>query len=76
MLKEMDKLDRRALKSIRENQGSSIRDIVRPFLREKSESAMRARITALELRGLIRLEKTKTSVLCFENPAAEDGSDV
>ena len=75
MLKEMDEIDRSILNRIRENQGSSIRDIVRPFLLEKSESAMRARITALELRELIRLEKTKHSVLCLRNPAAEDGSD-
>ena len=76
MLKEMDQLDQSILNRIRENQGSSIRDIVRPFLLEKSESAMRARIAALELRQLIRLKKTKHSVLLYRNPAAEDESDV
>jgi hypothetical protein len=75
MLKEMDEIDRSILNRIRENQGSSIRGIIKPFLLEKSESAMRARIAALELRQLIRLKKTKHSVLCFRNPAAEDGSD-
>ena len=75
MLKEMDQLDQSILNRIRENQGSSIRDIVRPFLLEKSESAMRARIAALELRQLIRLKKTKHSVLLYRNPATEDAID-
>lgn len=65
MFKDLDKLDKAIQKGVNENPGSSIRDIIRPFFLERSESVLRDRIRALELRQLIRLERTKKEVLCF-----------
>ena len=65
MLKELDKLDKEILNRVDENPGFSIRDVIRPFLLERSESVLRERIRALELRKMIRLVRTKREVLCF-----------
>jgi len=73
MLKDKDALDHTILNRIEENPGASIRDIIRPLLLERSESALRTRLSLLELRREIRLEKTKHQVRCFieKNPEAE-----
>ncbi len=65
MLKELDKLDKKIQQGVIENPGCSIRAAIRPFLSERSESVLRDRVRALELRRLIRLEKTKKEVLCY-----------
>lgn len=65
MLKELDRLDKAILNRLDENPWFSIRDVIRPFLLERSESVLRERVRALELRNLIRLDKTKREVLCF-----------
>jgi len=65
MMNELDLLDKAMQHSINEIPGCSIREIIRPFLLERSESVLRDRIRALELRKLIRLERTKREVLCF-----------
>lgn len=65
MLSELDELDRALLKCIFEKPGLHIYKIIEPFLIERSESVLRSRIKALELRKLIRLEKTKREVLLF-----------
>lgn len=65
MLGELDKLDKAIQQGINEKPGCSIRDAIRPFLLERSESVLRDRIRALALRKLIRLESTKREVRCY-----------
>jgi hypothetical protein len=65
MIGKMDKLDKKIQKGIIGNPGCSIRDAIRPFLLERSESVLRDRVRALKLRRLIRLQKTKKEVLCY-----------
>lgn len=65
MLSNLDKLDKKIQQSIIESPGCSIRKVIRPFLFERSESVLRDRVRALELRRLIRLQKTKKEVLCY-----------
>ena len=64
-MNELDGLDEALKNRIRTNPGFSIRDVIRPFLLQKSESVLRERIRALELRNLIRTTRTKKEVLCF-----------
>ena len=73
MLTEKDALDQTLLERIKERPGASVRDIIKPLFLERSESALRARLSLLELRREIRLEKTKHQVRCFieKNPEAE-----
>ena len=65
MMKELDDLDKALLDRVNTTQCSSIRDVIRPFLLQRSESVLRDRVRALELRKLIRLERTKREVRCF-----------
>ncbi len=65
MMEELDEFDKALLQRICEKPGLCVREIIRPFLIERSESALRARIQALELRRLIRTAKTKREVRCF-----------
>jgi hypothetical protein len=65
MMKELDDLDKALLDRINTAKCFSIRDVIRPFLLQKSESVLRERVRALELRKLIRLERTKREVRCF-----------
>jgi predicted transcriptional regulator len=65
MLGKVDKIDKAMWHRIEKTPGCSIREIIRPFLLERSESVLRDRIRALELRQLIRLERTKREVQCF-----------
>lgn len=69
MLKNLDKLDKTIWHRIEKTPGCSIREAIRPYLSERSESVLRDRVRALELRQLIRLERTKKEVLCY--PVAE-----
>ena len=73
MLKDLDELDQTILNRIKEHEGEPVRAIIKPYLLEKSESAMRARIAMLEMRKLIRIKKTKSALRCYmgENPEAE-----
>jgi len=73
MMKEPDAIDIAILNRITEFPGCSIFDAIRPFLTERSETVLRYRIRALELRNLIRCVPTKHKVLLF---AVEDGDDV
>jgi predicted transcriptional regulator len=75
MMKELDELDKALLDRINENQGYSIRDVIRPFLLEKSESALRERIRALELRQLIKTKQTKREVECYPVGMIEPGAE-
>jgi predicted transcriptional regulator len=65
MMKELDELDKAILDGVKANPGFSIRAVIRPFLLQRSESVLRDRVRALELRKLIRLERTKREVRCF-----------
>jgi hypothetical protein len=60
-----DELDNELLSTVSQHPGISIAAIIRPFLRIRCESSLRQRIRALELEGLIRLEKTRKEVLVY-----------
>jgi hypothetical protein len=72
MMKELDELDKALLDRIYTAKCFSIRDVIRPFLLQRSESVLRDRIRALELRKLIRTTRTKREVLCFGVVIPED----
>jgi len=76
MMRASDEIDISILDSISRKPGCSISEAIRPLLIERSESVLRGRVRALELRKLIRCVPTKHRVLLYRNPAAEDGSDV
>jgi hypothetical protein len=65
MINPLDELDVALKQRVFENPGACIRQIIQPFLLERSESVLRERIRALELRRMIRLQHTKREVLCF-----------
>ena len=65
MFNDLDKIDKAMWHRIEKTPGCSIREIIRPYLSERSESVLRDRVRALELRKLIRLERTKREVRCF-----------
>ena len=72
MLNELDDLDKALLDRINTTKCLSIRDVIRPFLLERSESVLRSRVRALELQKLIKTIKTKREVLCFGVVVPED----
>lgn len=65
MLKPLDELDETLKQRVFEKPGACIQEVIRPFLLERSESVLRQRIRALELRQIIRLQKTKREVRLF-----------
>ena len=65
MFNDLDKIDKAMWHRIEKTPGCSIREIIRPYLSERSESVLRERIRALELRKLIKTTRTKREVLCF-----------
>lgn len=71
-MRELDKIDKALLNRINTTQCSSIRDVIRPFLLERSESVLRTRVRALELQKLIKTTRTKREVLCFGVVVPED----
>ena len=74
MMNELDELDKALPDRVNETQGLPVIEVIRPFLLKKSGSALRERIRALELRQLIRLEKTKREVLCFSEKIESSGA--
>lgn len=64
MMKELDELDKALLDRVNTTKCVSIRDVIRPFLLQRSESVLRDRVRALELRELIKTTRTKREVLC------------
>ena len=72
MLNELDDLDKALLDRINTTKCLSIRDVIRPFLLERSESVLRSRVRALELQKLIKTTRTKREVLCFGVVVPED----
>lgn len=65
----LDEFDSKILQSIHEKPGESIREYLTPNLLQLSEPAGRNRIRDLELRGLVRLEKTKRAVKVWPTEA-------
>ena len=65
MLREIDGIDRALLQRVNEHPGICITEVIKPFLIQRSESVLRYRIRALELRELIKLTHTKKEVLAF-----------
>jgi len=65
MWKELDEIDNGIRQGINDKPGCSIRDAIRPFLSERSETVLRTRVRSLELRKLITTQRTKREVLCF-----------
>jgi len=65
MIRPLDELDEALKQRIFEKPGDCIQDVIRPFLLERSESVLRQRIKALELRRLVKLQKTKREVRIF-----------
>jgi hypothetical protein len=59
----VDGLDRKLLKSIEENHPEKISDAIRPFLREKSDRALRERVKKLYHMGYLELDKQASCVL-------------
>lgn len=68
-LRPLDEFDRTSLQSVYEKPGMCIRDYLRDRLLELSEPAGRNRFRDLELRGLVRLQKTKHDVLVWPTEA-------
>ena len=59
MIDTIDELDKALLDRINAIPCASIRDVIRPFLLEKSESVLRTRVRYLELHKLIKTEKNR-----------------
>ncbi len=74
MMNELDEIDNAIQQGINESPGCSIRDAIRPFLLERSESVLRTRVRSLELRKLITTKRTKREVRCF--PIENGNADV
>lgn len=60
----LDDLDLQLIDRVQTVECRSIRDLIRPFLLERSESALRARVRDLQLLGKIDLQPTKRDVRC------------
>lgn len=65
MQEDWDDLDRAMLRSIQEKPGQCIRDVIKPFLKEKSETALRNRLRALMLYDYIKFDIGVKKVQCF-----------
>lgn len=59
MIEGRDSLDEAILVRVKTTRCASIRDVIRPFLLEKSESVLRTRVRYLELHNLIKTAKTR-----------------
>lgn len=60
-----DDLDERILKGIVQHPGGSIRDAIRPFLKERTETTLRTRVRRLWIFELIELRPDVTKVKCY-----------
>jgi hypothetical protein len=65
MQQNWDELDRRMLLGIVKQPGGSIRDVIRPFLKERSETALRLRVRSYWLHDLIEMKPGVTKVQCY-----------
>jgi predicted transcriptional regulator len=65
MIKPLDELDEALKQRVFEMPGACVQEVIRPFLLERSESVLRQRVRALELRQLIRSHRTKREVQLY-----------
>lgn len=73
MIEDLDELDNALLDRVNATQCASIRDVIRPFLLERSESVLRTRVRYLELHKLIKTTKTRHGrIKCL--PVNENGN--
>lgn len=68
-LRQLDWIDQSIAEKVFESGGRCMRWYLLPHLRNLSEPAGRERIKALELRGLVTLQKTKHEVLVWPTEA-------
>ena len=62
---KLDNIERGMLLYVAKHPGDCIAKVIEPFLLQRSESILRARIRGLALRKKIRLQKTRKEVLCY-----------
>ncbi|MHB8118642.1 MAG: hypothetical protein ACYDHX_07955 [Methanothrix sp.] len=60
-----DNLDKRMLSCIVEHPGGSIRDVIKPFLKERTETTLRVRVRALWVHDLIEMRPGVNKVQCY-----------
>ena len=60
-----DDLDKKMLSSIMERPGGSIRDVIRPFLKERTESTLRVRVRTLRIHDLIEMRPGTNKVQIY-----------
>jgi hypothetical protein len=65
MRSQLDELDEALKQRVFEMPGACVQEVIRPFLLERSESVLRQRIRSLELRQLIRSQRTKREVQLY-----------
>ena len=66
MIDTLDEIDKALIDRVKSTQCTSMFDVIRPFLLEKSESVLRTRIRTLALHGLIRTVRTTHGrIKCF-----------
>lgn len=65
MQQNWDELDKQMLLSIVNHPGGSIRDVIKPFLKERSETALRIRVRKLCIHDLIEMRPGVTKVQCY-----------
>ncbi len=68
---EPDDIERGMQLYVAEHPGDCIAKVIEPFLLQRSESILRARIRGLAMRKKIRLQKTRKEVLVWPVEGAE-----
>lgn len=59
MENELDDIDHRLLRSVKNNPGASIAQVIEPLLGMLSEDRLRKRLKQLAIRGYVRFEPTR-----------------
>lgn len=62
---ELDEIDKGMLKSIAEYPGQNASEILKPFLRERSETVLRQRLRKLEIFDFVTTERGVNSLNYF-----------
>lgn len=66
----LDSIDKGIQHNAAEIPGRNISAVIEPFLSERSESVLRARIRQLSRKRLLRLEKTRHEILVYPGEVA------
>lgn len=72
-MNQEDGIDRGMLNYVSKHPGACVAHVVAPFLDQRSESILRARIRSLVLKKKLRLQKTKKEVLVW--PVEDSGAE-